>query len=135
MSRTGNGAQRVGAHAVVIGASVAGLLAGRVLSDGYERVTIVERDELPPVGDGRKAVPQAPRHAPLSPGAAATSATVTHVGPQLGRTALTSPAATARTSRASQSRFHPDRCTRYSIDKIGLLGNLDRSWIDPYSLL
>jgi hypothetical protein len=42
----------------VIGASVAGLLAGRVLSDGYERVTIIERDELPPVGDGRKAVPQ-----------------------------------------------------------------------------
>jgi 2-polyprenyl-6-methoxyphenol hydroxylase-like FAD-dependent oxidoreductase len=42
----------------VIGASVAGLLAARVLADAYERVTIVERDELPPVGEGRKAVPQ-----------------------------------------------------------------------------
>jgi 2-polyprenyl-6-methoxyphenol hydroxylase-like FAD-dependent oxidoreductase len=53
---------RIGEHAVVIGASVAGLLAGRALSDAYGRVTIVERDELPPVGEGRKAVPQG-RHA------------------------------------------------------------------------
>jgi len=45
-------------HAIVIGASVAGLLAARVLADAYARVTIVERDELPPVGEGRKAVPQ-----------------------------------------------------------------------------
>ena len=57
-----DGAQRVGDHAVVIGASVAGLLAARVLSDAYERVTIIERDELPVVGHGRKAVPQG-RHA------------------------------------------------------------------------
>ena len=54
--------QKIGEHAVVIGASVAGLLAARALSDAYERVTIVERDELPPVGEGRKAVPQG-RHA------------------------------------------------------------------------
>jgi 2-polyprenyl-6-methoxyphenol hydroxylase-like FAD-dependent oxidoreductase len=54
--------ERVGRHAVVIGASVAGLLAARVLSEAYERVTIVERDELPRVGEGRKAVPQG-RHA------------------------------------------------------------------------
>jgi 2-polyprenyl-6-methoxyphenol hydroxylase-like FAD-dependent oxidoreductase len=61
MSTAGNRAtatQRVGEHAVVIGASVAGLLAARVLSDVYERVTIVERDQLPAVGEGRKAVPQ-----------------------------------------------------------------------------
>ena len=50
--------QCVGEHAVVIGASVAGLLAARALADGYERVTIVERDELPVIGEGRKAVPQ-----------------------------------------------------------------------------
>ena len=54
--------ERIGEHAVVIGASVAGLLAARALSDVYERVTIVERDRLPPVGEGRKAVPQG-RHA------------------------------------------------------------------------
>jgi len=52
----------IGEHAVVIGASVAGLLAARALSGAYERVTIVERDELPAVGEGRKAVPQG-RHA------------------------------------------------------------------------
>ena len=34
-------------HAVVCGASFAGLLAARVLSDFYESVTVVERDELP----------------------------------------------------------------------------------------
>ena len=48
----------IGEHAVVIGASMAGLLAARALSDAYERVTIVERDELPAIGEGRKAVPQ-----------------------------------------------------------------------------
>jgi 2-polyprenyl-6-methoxyphenol hydroxylase-like FAD-dependent oxidoreductase len=48
----------IGGHAVVIGASMAGLLAARALSDAYERVTLVERDELPAIGEGRKAVPQ-----------------------------------------------------------------------------
>jgi hypothetical protein len=49
-------------HAVVIGASIAGLLAARALSEAYEQVTIIERDELPPMGEGRKSVPQ-DRHA------------------------------------------------------------------------
>src|SRR5215831_15726080 len=44
-------------HVVVLGASMAGLLAARVLADHYQRVTIVERDELPPVGQHRKGVP------------------------------------------------------------------------------
>jgi 2-polyprenyl-6-methoxyphenol hydroxylase-like FAD-dependent oxidoreductase len=44
-------------HAVVIGASMAGLLAARALADAYERVTIVERDALPASGQ-RRAVPQ-----------------------------------------------------------------------------
>ncbi|MBA0048782.1 FAD-dependent oxidoreductase [Mycobacteroides sp. LB1] len=33
-------------HAVVLGAGMAGLLAARVLSESYESVTVVERDEL-----------------------------------------------------------------------------------------
>ncbi len=45
-------------HAIVLGASVAGLLAARILADHYQRVTIVERDALPPVGQHRKGVPQ-----------------------------------------------------------------------------
>ena len=45
-------------HAVVIGASMAGLLAARALADTYERVTIVERDELPAGAEQRRAIPQ-----------------------------------------------------------------------------
>ncbi|MGH3912327.1 MAG: FAD-dependent oxidoreductase, partial [Pseudonocardiaceae bacterium] len=49
---------KVGDHAVVLGASMAGLLAARVLSEFYDRVTIVERDELPAIGGQRRGVPQ-----------------------------------------------------------------------------
>ncbi len=41
---------KIGAHAVVLGASMGGLLAARVLADAYERVTVVERDLLPESG-------------------------------------------------------------------------------------
>jgi 2-polyprenyl-6-methoxyphenol hydroxylase-like FAD-dependent oxidoreductase len=56
--------RKVGGHAVVVGAGIAGLLATRVLADAYERVTIVERDRLPKTAEHRKGVPQA-RHAHL----------------------------------------------------------------------
>ena len=45
-------------HAVVIGASIGGLCAARVLSDFYERVTVFDRDELPDTPANRTAVPQ-----------------------------------------------------------------------------
>jgi glycine/D-amino acid oxidase-like deaminating enzyme len=45
-------------HAVVIGASMAGMLASRVLSDHFERVTIIEREQLPQEAQARKGVPQ-----------------------------------------------------------------------------
>jgi 2-polyprenyl-6-methoxyphenol hydroxylase-like FAD-dependent oxidoreductase len=48
-------------HAVVMGSSMAGLLAARVLSEHFGQVTIVERDALPGIGEHRKGVPQA-RH-------------------------------------------------------------------------
>ena len=51
-------------HAVVIGASIAGLCAARVLSDFYQRVTVFERDELPALPSNRTAVPQG-RHVHL----------------------------------------------------------------------
>ena len=54
--------RRIGEHAVVLGGSMAGLLAARALADAYERVTIVERDVLPDGLEGRRAVPQG-RHA------------------------------------------------------------------------
>ncbi len=55
---------RTGPHAVVIGASIGGLCAARVLSDFYDRVTIYERDELPDGPANRAAVPQG-RHVHL----------------------------------------------------------------------
>ncbi|MFY1673878.1 FAD-dependent oxidoreductase [Plantactinospora sp. WMMB334] len=45
-------------HAVVIGASMAGLLAARALYETYERVTILERDRLPEDPTARRGVPQ-----------------------------------------------------------------------------
>ena len=45
-------------HAIVIGASMAGLLATRVLCAHFERVTLIERDDLPEQPEHRKGVPQ-----------------------------------------------------------------------------
>ncbi len=44
-------------HAIVLGASMAGLLTARVLADHYRQVTVVERDVLPPAGQHRRGVP------------------------------------------------------------------------------
>ncbi|MGH7949967.1 MAG: FAD-dependent oxidoreductase, partial [Candidatus Binataceae bacterium] len=48
-------------HAIVIGGSMAGLCAGRVLSDFFEKVTIVDRDSYPDGAFERAGVPQS-RH-------------------------------------------------------------------------
>src|SRR5258706_7971498 len=48
-------------HAIVIGGSIAGLLAARVLADHFDRVTIIERDHVPAAPVFRKGVPQS-RH-------------------------------------------------------------------------
>jgi 2-polyprenyl-6-methoxyphenol hydroxylase-like FAD-dependent oxidoreductase len=47
-----------GDHAIVLGASMAGLLAARALADHYRRVTLVERDIFPETDAPRKGVPQ-----------------------------------------------------------------------------
>lgn len=47
-----------GDQAIVIGGSIAGLLAARVLADVFDQVRIVERDQLPEQPDLRKGVPQ-----------------------------------------------------------------------------
>ena len=44
-------------RAVVVGASMAGLLAARVLSDSYGQVTVIDRDELPGTPTHRRGVP------------------------------------------------------------------------------
>ncbi|WNG40250.1 FAD-dependent oxidoreductase [Archangium violaceum] len=48
-----------GAHAIVYGGSMAGLMAAGVLSRHFERVTLVERDRFPNGPMPRKGVPQA----------------------------------------------------------------------------
>jgi flavin-dependent dehydrogenase len=48
-------------QAIVVGASMAGMLGPRVLADIFERVTILERDHLPEGPELRPGVPQA-RH-------------------------------------------------------------------------
>jgi 2-polyprenyl-6-methoxyphenol hydroxylase-like FAD-dependent oxidoreductase len=55
---------KLGAHAVVLGASMGGLLAARALGDFYEAVTVVERDVLPESAANRRGVPQG-RHGHL----------------------------------------------------------------------
>src|SRR3954462_14700340 len=57
MGQTGN-------HSVVIGASIGGLCAARVLSDFFDRVTVYERDQLPDGPANRPAAPQG-RHVHL----------------------------------------------------------------------
>lgn len=48
----------LGERAVVLGASMSGLLAARVLADFFETVTVVDRDELPDDPANRRGVPQ-----------------------------------------------------------------------------
>lgn len=48
-------------HAVVIGGSMAGLLAARAAANHFDRVTVLERDRLPDGPEARKGTPQA-RH-------------------------------------------------------------------------
>jgi len=54
-------------HAVVLGASMAGLAAARVLADAYDRVTVLDRDTLPAAGEHRRGVPRAATPTPCWP--------------------------------------------------------------------
>jgi 2-polyprenyl-6-methoxyphenol hydroxylase-like FAD-dependent oxidoreductase len=49
---------KLGEHAVVLGASMAGLTAASALADFFETVTVVERDTLSDSADCRRGVPQ-----------------------------------------------------------------------------
>lgn len=48
----------LGRHAVVIGGSIAGLLAARILTGYFEQVTLIERDRFPQRAEPRKGIPQ-----------------------------------------------------------------------------
>jgi 2-polyprenyl-6-methoxyphenol hydroxylase-like FAD-dependent oxidoreductase len=49
--------RQIGDRAVVLGASMAGLLAARVLTDSYGQVTVIDRDQLPQASSHRRGVP------------------------------------------------------------------------------
>lgn len=49
---------KLGEHAVVLGASMAGLSAARALAEFFETVTVVERDVLSDTAENRRGVPQ-----------------------------------------------------------------------------
>ena len=49
--------RQIGDRAVVLGASMAGLLAAQVLADAYGQVTVIDRDELPMTPMHRRGVP------------------------------------------------------------------------------
>ena len=49
----------LGRRALVLGASMAGLLAARILAERYDEVWLLERDALPDGAQPRKGTPQA----------------------------------------------------------------------------
>jgi 2-polyprenyl-6-methoxyphenol hydroxylase-like FAD-dependent oxidoreductase len=49
--------RQIGERAVVLGASMAGLLAAQVLAGSYGQVTVIDRDELPEASMHRRGVP------------------------------------------------------------------------------
>lgn len=59
-------------HAVVVGASMAGMFAARVLADRYATVTVIERDPLPGEATARSGVPQSEQPHALLEGGRAT---------------------------------------------------------------
>ena len=62
-------------HAVVIGGSIAGLFAARILSEHFDRVTILENDKIPESPGCRKGQPHARHtHCLMAGGLAATVA-------------------------------------------------------------
>src|SRR5262249_15407498 len=58
VSTRGAGVSQRHRSAVILGASMSGLLAARALSGHVARVTLVERDALPERDESRKGVPQ-----------------------------------------------------------------------------
>lgn len=47
-----------GGHAVILGAGIAGLCAARVAAERYDRVTVIDRDQLSETAEPRRGVPQ-----------------------------------------------------------------------------
>lgn len=76
--------RRVGDHAIVLGASLAGLATAAALAERFDKVTVLERDTLPDTVQQRRGVPQG-RHAHLllPGGLQALTALLRDFGPDL----------------------------------------------------
>jgi 2-polyprenyl-6-methoxyphenol hydroxylase-like FAD-dependent oxidoreductase len=75
---------RMGSRAVVVGGSMAGLYAARVLSERFEEVVVLDRDSLPSRPAFRRGVPQGRHaHALLLAGAQRLEAWFPGIGPEL----------------------------------------------------
>jgi cation diffusion facilitator CzcD-associated flavoprotein CzcO len=53
---------RIGDRAVVVGASIAGLLATHVLANSYGQVIVIDRDQMPGSRPWRSCFPVSPRN-------------------------------------------------------------------------
>lgn len=72
-------------HAVVVGASMAGLCTARVLADTFDHVTVLERDRLPDEARPRRGVPQGRHlHVLLPAGVEALERLFPGLGAELG---------------------------------------------------
>lgn len=64
-------AQSIGQRAIVVGGSMAGLCAARILRDSFDEVVVLERDEIPNTPEARAGAPQTSQpHAMLEAGRA-----------------------------------------------------------------
>jgi len=71
-------------HAIVLGASMSGLMTARVLRDHYTHVTLLDRDQLPEGVEARRGVPQGNHaHGLLASGCAAVEQLFPGIGAEL----------------------------------------------------
>jgi 2-polyprenyl-6-methoxyphenol hydroxylase-like FAD-dependent oxidoreductase len=97
----------LGTHAVVVGAGMAGLVAAKALSAHFERVTVLERDELPTTPGHRAGTPQSRHlHALLGGGLAALEELFQNFGGEL-RSAGAVPLRAALDTRIERPGFDP----------------------------
>jgi glycine/D-amino acid oxidase-like deaminating enzyme len=72
---------RTGQRAVVAGTSMSGLLTARVLTEAFDRVTVVDRDELPREITARRGRPRGGTRTGCSPVAATSSRSSSRASP------------------------------------------------------
>jgi 2-polyprenyl-6-methoxyphenol hydroxylase-like FAD-dependent oxidoreductase len=97
----------IGTQAAVVGAGMAGLVAARALSAHFERVTVLERDELPTTPRHRAGTPQSRHlHALLGGGLAALEELFPNFASEL-RLAGTVPLRATLDTRIERPGFDP----------------------------